>query len=107
MRPQDACWCYRYAGAWSATLIKICLVLCLTLTHAWAELARTVFAALGLTAANDTEDLENYSDAKGIVSFMRYYGLYEANVTLSEIQDLFNPYRYGHPTEVSMCPRWL
>ncbi|KAK9812078.1 hypothetical protein WJX73_003548 [Symbiochloris irregularis] len=57
--------------------------------------------ALGLVAANTTDELENFSDVKGITDFLRYYGVYEANVSMSEIQDLFNPYRYGHATELT------
>ena len=55
---------------------------------------------MGLVAAKDLDDLENYSDAKGISDYLRYFGIYPANQTLEDVQDLFLPYRYGHPTEV-------
>ena len=67
---------------------------------------RTI-AALAFVAARTLDELDLYADKDGVMSFMRYFGKYPANTTLEEVQDLFLPYRYGHPTEARFCCCWL
>jgi secreted PhoX family phosphatase len=46
------------------------------------------------------------SHALNVMHFMRYYGLYSANVTTEEefegLKEKFNPYKFGHVTELSV-----
>ena len=37
-----------------------------------------------------------------IVDHIRYFGIYPADVTVESVKAAFNPYRYGHITEVSI-----
>ena len=57
---------------------------------------------MAFVAAKTLDELELYADKEGILNFMRYFGKYPANTTLEEVQELFLPYRYGHPTEASL-----
>lgn len=59
---------------------------------------------------NYNEFMEAYEagnpTVKNIMHFMRYYGLYDSDLQddkdMDKLREVFNPYRFGHVTEVSV-----